>query len=216
MGDDGPVNPYAPPKNESIGLLEEKGDSPRTAGGGGGFIAKDKSAWTTVASFGNVQKAVEALRLLEKAKIECRVLNDGAVDASISLHWVRSMPLGGHRVQVHARDLTEAAALLGVSLERDEYEDAAPNPADERMKKAFFAAVVGTFLCPGVAHLIALVLVLATPGKLLSAIGRTRRLWASVISVVILGGLLLAALTDAPPSPGDEIRRKVAPYRETR
>jgi hypothetical protein len=214
MGDNGPINPYAPPKAESLGLAEEH-DAPRTGGTGGAPVAKQKSAWTTVASFGTVDKAVDALRRLEKAKILCRVLNDGTTDGSIALHWVRSMPLGGHRVQVHPDDLAEAATVLGVSIEPDEFETS-ENPADERMKKAFLASVLGTFVCPGVAQLISLALVLATPASALSAVGRTRRRWATVVSLLVLGGLFFALITEAPSTPADDLRRKVAPSRALR
>src|SRR3954471_4572492 len=120
MAADDPLNPYAPPKAPTDGPADDGQESPPRA-------ARDrpKARWTTVAVYGDTARALEALRLLEQAKIECRVLEDGTTQSSVALHWVRSMPLGGHAVQVHTRHLDHAAAVLGVTLERDE-EDGKP------------------------------------------------------------------------------------------
>jgi hypothetical protein len=209
MGEDGKVNPYAPPKAESL-VLPDDDKAPLDA-------TQDEAEekrwkWTTVASFGTPEKAVDALRRLEDAKISCRVLNDGTIDSSMALHWVRSMPLGGHRVQVYAADLAEAAAVLGVAVEPDEYQVEPVNPADERMRKALLVATLGTFVCLGFAQLVALGMILATPSNALSAVGRRHRRWAGVVSVLILGGIAYAMTDDATPH-YDLLPRSVSPNR---
>src|SRR5262249_29524839 len=70
-------------------------------------------------------------------------------------------------------------------------EPEAVNAADERMKTAFAVAVVGLIVCPLVAQLISMLLVLATPGSLLTAVGRRRRRWALVVDV---GGFAIIAV----------------------
>jgi hypothetical protein len=188
MGSNNPLNPYAPPKTRGNGNPVVDNELPRTT------AVRSKHEWTTVTAMGTTAQALEALRLLEGAKIECRVLQDGTSEASVAFHWVRSMPLGGHLVQVRAQHLAEAAAVLGVEVEPEDDHDPV-NPADERMKKALMVALLGMFLCPGPAQLVSIALIFATPSALLTSVGRTRRRWALVVDLVVFAGIAFLVST---------------------
>jgi hypothetical protein len=191
------LNPYAPPKapsegHESAQVIHETS-------------VRSSDAWTTVAAYGSTDRAVEALRLLEKAKIECRVLEDGTAGSSVALHWVRSMPTGGHLLQVRERDLDDAAAVLGVEVDRDDALVVQQNPADDRMKQALVAAIIGAFVCPGIAQLASIVLIVTTPGPLMTAVGRKRRLQALVVDLIVFGVIAISFVTE-PSGHGSSFR----------
>jgi hypothetical protein len=182
MGSDDPVNPYAPPKVQPSGGDEERVPQARLEG--------RKPKWATVASYGSDQRALEALRVLENERIECRLIQDAAPGDS-HIFEMRPVPLG-HRLQVAPEDLVEAAKLLGVDV--DEVEPV--NAADERMKTAFAVAVVGLIICPLVTQVISMLLVLATPSSLLTAVGRRRRRWALVVDVTVFTVVAVAAMIE--------------------
>jgi hypothetical protein len=198
MGSNNPLNPYAPPKVPIDGQPEEVVDM--------NAAERPKPKWSTVAAFGNPARALEALRLLEDAQLECRGLEDGTVGSSIPLQ-VGSVPLGGHLVQVHTPHLARAATILGVAVDPDEGGSERPNPADERMKKALTAALLGALLCPGVAHLVSLLLIWATPTELLTPVGRQRRRWALVVDVVVFAAIAFLVATEPTSNNAADFRR---------
>src|SRR5437764_11238576 len=102
MGSNDPIDPYAPPK-----ALAESEPGPEA------FVdvERPKPKWKTIVAHGEPARALEDLKLLERAKIECRVLADGTASSGVAFHWVRSNPLGGHLVQVRPDDLANAAKV---------------------------------------------------------------------------------------------------------
>jgi hypothetical protein len=186
MSSDDRFNPYTPPKNRASGDADTEVLAQ-------GIVEGPKPKWATVASYGSDARAVEALRLLENAHITCRVLNDGPVDPPTP-YGPRFMHLGGHRVQVAPEDLVAAAKVLGVVVEAEQVERI--NPPDERMKKALMLAAFGTFLCPGVAHLVSMGLILATPDIALTDAGRKLRRWAVLIDLAMFAVVGFVIFTD--------------------
>jgi hypothetical protein len=172
-----PFNPYAPPRTAPSSSAEADAHPEHV-------VERPKRKWATVAAFGSDSGALAALKLLESAHIGCRVIQD-APAADTHILAMRSVPLGGHHVQVAPTDLVEAAKLLGVEVDPEQMTTEVINLRDERMKKALVVAYLGTFLCPGIAHLVSMALVLATPGILLTDVGRRRRRWAVLIDVAI-------------------------------
>ena len=190
VSSDDPVNPYAPPKTAALA-----GEAPDTSAV---EVTHPPPTWKTIFS-GTSERALDALRTLERAKIESRLLEDGAVGSDMALHWVRSNPLGGFRVQVHPADVPHAAKLLGVEVEADER--VVVNLADERMQKAVLFATFGLLFCPVLAQCVSLALIAATPPKVLTAVGRKGRRLALLVDLAVLAIGLFLVITDPLTDP---------------
>jgi hypothetical protein len=188
VSSDDRFNPYSPPKARSISEADTDLLPHR-------LEPRPKPKWATVASYGSDARAVEALKLLEKAEIECRVIQD-APTADTHILAMRSMPLGGHRVQVGADELAEAAKVLGVDADPDETASEPVHQGDKQMKNALLLAGLGVFLCPGPAHLVSIAMVVSTSDFMLTPVGRKQRRWAAVIDLLMFGIIAFVMATN--------------------
>jgi hypothetical protein len=148
------------------------------------------SRWSTIASYGTVAQALAAERRLQDAKIRARVLVESVTEETVGLYWTPRNVTGGHRVQVSPDDEVSAARLLGISLDAIAPIEAAPTAdPDADAARALRAAVLGVFICMGIAHVYSLYLALQLREYKLSPKGRRDRTIALTIDLIVLASI---------------------------
>lgn len=169
--------------------------------------ARDEDdALTTVATFSLVAEAEIARTRLEAAGIDAHVAD--AMTTTLVSHMTPA--LGGVRLQVAARHAEEARELLGVEAApghpfRTAHSGEEPSedpPGEVRAReleaaaaRAFRAAILGVFVCPGPLHLYSMVVLLGLRGEAASLTPKARRYvtWGWVVNVVVVAGIVVAA-----------------------
>jgi hypothetical protein len=161
-----PFDPYSPPKAPLPTFDVDVATKPDDDG---------SPEWATVATFDDSTGALHAVRLLEVALIDSRVVDEGG---------------GPHLVQVSPSNLVEAAKTLGVTVDPNAPLPEYVSPGDARMRQALIVSVLGTLFCPGGSHVGSLIAVMLTPASDLSPKGLRVRRWAIAIDLMVLAALL--------------------------
>ncbi len=139
-----------------------------------------------VASYETPLEAELARAYLGSHGIECHLSDDLLVGTALLYQYA----LGGVKLHVAAEDESKARFLLLGYQSRTQRAPHVETP-EERVTRAWKAAIVGFFLLVGVVHLYSLWLLLGTPYVSLGKRSR-RRLWLTVWIDVV--GILIAAL----------------------
>ncbi|MBX3184679.1 MAG: DUF2007 domain-containing protein [Polyangiaceae bacterium] len=148
-----------------------------------------------VASYETPLEAELARAYLGSHGIECRLSDDLLVGTALLYQYA----LGGVKLHVAAEDESKARFLLLGYHSRTQRAPHVETP-EERVTRAWKAAIVGFFLLVGVVHLYSLWLLLRTPYVSLGKRSR-RRLWLTVwidlvgigIAALLVRGLIVGA-----------------------
>jgi hypothetical protein len=132
----------------------------------------------------------------ELARIHLESLNIGATvrdDTLIGLAQIYAGAFGGVKLLTDADDAEEAAQLVkrlrGKKRKKNKGE-----LADDVARRAFRAAVIGIFLCPGPAHAYSLVLINGLKDSRMTPAGKRNLHAATIISSLVLFGYFLLLL----------------------
>jgi hypothetical protein len=159
-----------------------------------------EATWSTLASYGTMSQALAAERKLHDAGIRSRILEDGATEQTVGLYWTASTVNGGTLLQVPPSELQEAAKVLDIPGEtlvptEEEEKEATTNAADADAARAVRAAVLGLFMCPGVAHVYAMSVAAGISPYALSDKGRRDRGRAMLISGIVIALIVVGFVT---------------------
>jgi hypothetical protein len=155
-----------------------------------------------VASFPTPHEAQLAKMQLESADIPAYVSDE----MTVGMVWHMGTALGGVKLHVAEADAQRAEAILSGSDPTDKADhplEATPyrkhgrseqdldgisptRHGDDAARRAFRAAIVGLFLCPGVVHIYSIGLVLSARSLKLSASGRRNLIAAASVDAAVL------------------------------
>lgn len=146
--------------------------------------AKPPRKEVIVATFDTPHEAELALAYLESEDIEGRLQDE----TLIGMAQLYTTALGGVKLWVDIEDAPDAQRLLDGYRVKPKKRKRKRERADEVAKRAFRAAIIGLFLCPGALHVYAIwVLWTQLSGKKLTTIGKRYVFATHVISWGVLG-----------------------------
>lgn len=160
-------------------------------------------AWVTLARLPTMEEAQVARSMLEADGIDARL----AEEHTASMAWHLTPLLGGIRLMVQPRDLARARALF----DREDDDEPAEEPGapedpdslelpfrERAARRAWYAAIIGLVILPGVLHLYSLYLLsqINTPGRPLSPRAHRRLPWTLAADLIglVWGTFLLTSL----------------------
>jgi hypothetical protein len=88
-------------------------------------------------------------------------------------------------------EVRRAASLLGVTLDAEEASEGSRHRGDARIETAYGLALIGLALCPGLAHVVSLALILMTRTNTLSVKGGSRMRQALAVDLMVLIGAVI-------------------------
>ncbi len=142
-----------------------------------------------VGTFDTPHEAELARVFLESRDIETWLKDDTLV----GMAQLYSAALGGVKVLTDIEDAEEAQKLL-VQYRRKNgrRRKRRGERADNVAKRAFRAAIIGVFLCPGGLHVYTLFLLTTLDSKRLSKSGKRNAIGAGAISIAVIAALIAA------------------------
>lgn len=154
--------------------------------------------WVTIAIRGDDVQALATERELQAAGIQARLLSDVNEPHTVAFHWAPRAVLGGTAVQVAEGEVREACELLGVltpeeETERDRDErgpDEGDADTDRDARLALALAVIGFFICPGIAQVGSLVTCKRLWSLPLGARARTQVRLALVVNLAVIAAIV--------------------------
>lgn len=151
-----------------------------------------KGPKVVVATFDTPHEAELARIHLESRNIHATLRDE----ALIGLAQLHAGAFGGVKVLTDEDDAEEAAALverlrkLGKKRRTKKAE-----LADDVARRAFRAAIIGIFLCPGPVHVYSLLLVTGVRDRRLTGAGKRNALFATLVSSVVILVMAVAIVT---------------------
>jgi hypothetical protein len=129
----------------------------------------------------------------ELARIHLESLNIGATvqdDTLVGLSQIYAGAYGGVKLLTDADDAEEAKELVE-RLRGKKRKKKKAELADEVARRAFRAAVIGIFLCPGPVHAYSLMLLNGVQDRRLTPSGKRNATAATIVSSLVLFGYVL-------------------------
>lgn len=139
-----------------------------------------------VATFATPHEAELARMHLESLNIEATVKDD----TLIGLSQIYAGAFGGVKLLTDDDDAEEAMQLIARMRARKRKKKKG-ELADDVARRAFRAAIIGIFLCPGPVHAYSLILINGLKDSRLTPAGKRNALAATIISSLVLFGCFL-------------------------
>jgi hypothetical protein len=149
-----------------------------------------------IATFDTPHEAELARIHLESLNIDASVKDD----TLIGLAQIYAGAFGGVKLLTDADDAEEASRLVE-RLRGKKRKKKKGELADDGARRAFRAAIIGIFLCPGPVHAYSLILVNGLKDSQLTPAGKRNALAATIISSLVLFGYFLLVVRALFASP---------------